>query len=44
MLSCLTKLNNYGTDPFDARKARDIATGNKLQAVSIMKEDSQALG
>ena len=30
MLDCLKKLNKYGTDPFGARKARDIATGNKL--------------
>ena len=27
----LKKLNNYGTDPFGARKARDIANGNKLR-------------
>ena len=31
MLSCFKKLNSYGTDPFLARKARDIVTGNKLQ-------------
>ena len=31
MLSSLKKLNSYGTDTFGARKARDIANGNKLR-------------
>ena len=35
MLSCLKKQNSYGTDPFGARKARDIATGNKLREKAV---------